>query len=362
MSVRVLHIVNKWIQGGLERFVEGVVRDCSVDGVEHSILSVCTDVPSDADCPKYGPLNDELGMASMLKGSRRLGPFLREHRFDAVHVHTQNSSGFLYCRIAERAGVPLRIVHSHNSSLGPGNRLVKGAAQGAIRALYSGSENVRLACSEAAGEHLFPGRDFKVVPNGVNIGEFRFNSQTRLEIRSSLGIAGDAMLVGCVGSMVTVKNHMRALSVFAELKREEPSAFLLLLGDGELRGALEAEAARLGISDSVAMPGFVDDAHRWYSAMDALLFPSLYEGLPIALVEAQCNGLPVVCSDAVTPEVGLLGSFRRLPLSAPDVEWASALLASERDATDTAAATVSARGFDRRDMARMLLEIYGGEL
>lgn len=362
MSFRVLHIVNKWIQGGLERFVEGVVRDCSVDGVGHSILSVCTDVPSDADCPKYGPLNDELGMASMLKGSRRLGPFLREHRFDAVHVHTQNSSGFLYCRIAERAGVPLRIVHSHNSSLGPGNRLVKGAAQGAIRALYFGSENVRLACSGAAGEHLFPGRDFKVVPNGIDIERFRFDPLARAEIRSVLGVGEGRFLVGCVGSMIEAKNHMRALSVFAELKREEPLAFLLILGDGELRGALEAEAARLGISDSVAMPGFVDDAHSWYSAMDALLFPSLYEGLPIALVEAQCNGLPVICSDTVTPEVALLESFCRLSLSAPDTDWASALLSSERDATGASAEAVRMKGFDRRDTAHMLLAIYRGEL
>lgn len=362
MSVRVLHIVNKWIHGGLERFVEGIVRDCSVGGVEHSILSVCTDVPSDADCPKYGPLNDALGMASMLKGSRRLGPFLREHRFDAVHVHTQNSSGFLYCRIAERAGVPLRIVHSHNSSLGPGSRLVKGAAQGLFRALYAGSENMRLACSEAAGEHLFPGRDFKVVPNGVDIERFCFDPTARAEIRSALGIGESQLLVGCVGSMIEAKNHIRALSVFAELKREEPSAFLLILGDGELRGALEEEMSRLGISGSVAMPGFVDDAHCWYNAMDVLLFPSLYEGLPIALVEAQCNGLPVVCSDSVTPEVALLDSFRRLPLAVPDEEWASALLSSERDATGAAAETVRAKGFDRRDTARMLFEIYRGGL
>ena len=354
--------MNKWQQGGLERFVEGVVRDCSVDGVEHSILSVCTNVPSDADCPKYGPLNDALGMTSMLKGSRRLDPFLREHRFDVIHVHTQNSSGFLYCRIAERTGVPLRIVHSHNSSLGPGNRLVKGAAQVFFRALYAGSENVCLACSQAAGEHLFPGRGFKVVPNGVDIERFRFDAKARAEIRSALGVGEGQLLVGCVGSMIEAKNHMRALSVFAELKRRKPSAYLLVLGDGELRGTLEAEAARLGLSSSVAMPGFVDDAYCWYSAIDVLLFPSLYEGLPIALVEAQCNGLPVVCSDAVTEEVALLESFRRLPLSASDAEWVSSLLSAERDTTGAAAGTVRAKGFDGNDMARMLLEIYRGEL
>ncbi len=297
----------------------------------------------------------------MLKGSHRLGTFLESHRFDVVHVHTQNSSGFLYCRIAEKAGVPLRIVHSHNSSLGSGNRLVKEAAQSTIRVLYAGSENVRLACSVAAGKHLFSVRDFQVVPNGIDIEQFHFDPRARKEIRSLFGVPEGELLIGCVGSMVPVKNHLRALSIFAELKRRGSPVRLLILGDGELRGALEAQAARLGVSGSVFMPGFVDDAHRWYSAMDALLFPSLYEGLPIALVEAQCNGLPVVCSDAVTSEVALLGSFRRLPLSVPDAEWAGALLSGKRDITGASAEAVRAKGFDKRDTARVLLEIYRGE-
>lgn len=358
----VLHIVNRWRDGGVERFVQGVVPVCSRDGIGQSVLSVCTEVSEGLGCPVYGPLCGGEGMLSMAAGGRRLRNFLERNSFDAVHVHTNNSSGFLYARAAERAGVPLRIVHSHNSSLGPGSRLIKGVAQGAFRALYSGSENVRLACSVAAGEHLFPGRDFRVVSNGVDTEKFRFDQRARAEVRSALGIPEGTLLVGCVGSMIAAKNHMRALSVFAKLKESAPSARLLILGDGDLRGTLEAEAARLGLLGSVAMPGFVDDVYCWYSAMDALLFPSLYEGLPIALVEAQCNGLPVVCSDAVTEEVALLESFRRLPLSAPDAEWVSSLLSVGRDTTGAAAETVRAKGFDRNNTVRMLLEIYRDEL
>lgn len=360
MSISVLHIVNKWIQGGLERFVEGIVRDCSRDGVSHSILSLCTDVSSDVDCPKYGPFNDAIGMASMLKGSRRLSPFLKEHHFDVVHVHTQNSSGFLYCRIAEKAGVPLRIVHSHNSSLGPGNMLVKNAAQVLVRHLCGGSENVRLACSKTAGDHLFPGRDYLVVPNGIDIDKYCFNRRARGEIRSALGIEEGQLLIGCVGSMIEAKNHSRALSVFATLKGFVPSARLLILGDGELRGVLVAEAKRLGVFDSLFMPGFVDDTYRWYSAMDSLLFPSLYEGLPIALVEAQCNGLPVVCSDAVTEEVALLDSFQALSLNESDAVWAATLLSGERDSTRNSAELIREKGFNRESTVSSLLHIYKG--
>lgn len=358
----VLHIVNRWRDGGVERFVKDIVSNCTREDIRHAVLSVCTSVEENLGCPTYGPLRDGEGMVAMARGGIDLRGFLERNRFDAVHVHTNNSSGFLYAGAAARAGLPLRIVHSHSSSLGSGQRLLKGIAQKVIRALYAGSENVRLACSAAAGEHLFPGMDYKVVPNGVDIEKFRFDVRSREEIRLAMGVSEGEFLVGCVGSLVEVKNHMRALSIVAEVKREVPSSRLIILGDGGLRGALEAEVVRLGITGSVLMPGFVDDAYRWYSAMDALLFPSLYEGLPIALVEAQCNGLPVICSDTVTEEVALLETFSRLPLSASDERWAAALLEANRDVAGASADVVRAKGFGRETMARMLLGIYRGEV
>ena len=360
--IRVLHIVNRWKQGGVERFVEGLVDGCGKGGVEQSILSICTDVPSAADCPKYGPMHAGDSMVSMLQGARALDAFLAVHRFEVVHIHTQNSSGFLYASIAKKHGVPCRIIHSHSTSLGYGAGAVKRAAQGLFRTVYGGAETVRLACSTEAGNHLFPGGGFKVIPNGIDIERFRFDAAAREEMRGRAGVGDDEMLVACVGSMVATKNHIRALSIFAEFHNRNPRSRLLILGDGELRQDLETRACSLGIADAVSMPGFVERADRWYSAMDAVLFPSLYEGLPVSLVEAQCNGLPVICSDTVTPEVALLGSFRRLPLAAPDGEWASSLFSAERDITGTAAQIVRTKGFDKKSTASMLLQIYKDEL
>lgn len=359
--VRVLHIVNRWRQGGVERFVEGLVDGCGKGDVEQSILSICTDVQSAADCPKYGPMHAGDSMVSMLQGARALGAFLAAHRFDVAHIHTQNSSGFLYASIAKRHGVPCRIIHSHSTSLGYGAGAVKRAAQGLFRTVYGGAETVRLACSTEAGNHLFPDGGFRVVPNGIDTERFRFDAAAREEIRERVGVGDDEMLIACVGSMVATKNHIRALSIFAEFHNRNPRSRLLILGDGELRQDLETRACSLGIADAVSMPGFVERADRWYSAMDAVLFPSLYEGLPVSLVEAQCNGLPVVCSDTVTLEVALLDSFRRLPLAAPDGEWASLLLSAERDITGTAAQIVRTKGFDKENTANMLLQIYKDE-
>lgn len=356
--VRVLHIVNRWRQGGVERFVEGLVDGCRKGDVEQSILSICTGVPSAVDCPKYGPMHAGDSMVSMLQGARALDAFLAAHRFDVAHIHTQNSSGFLYASIAKRHGVPCRIIHSHNTSLGYGAGAVKRAAQGLFRTVYGGAETVRLACSTEAGNHLFPDGGFMVVPNGIDTERFRFDAAAREEIRGRVGVGDDEMLVACVGSMVATKNHIRALSIFAEFHNRNPRSRLLILGDGELRQDLETRACSLGIADAVSMPGFVERADRWYSAMDAVLFPSLYEGLPVSLVEAQCNGLPVVCSDTITREVGLLDTCTFISLEKPNSVWVIALEKSQRDITGVSVETICNKGFDRSSTIKLMIDIY----
>ena len=134
---------------------------------------------------------------------------------------------------------------------------------------------------------------------------------------------------------------------------------MVILGEGQLRSHLEMEVVRRGLDGLVAMPGFVNCVYRWYNAMDALLFPSLYEGFPISLVEAQCNGLPVICSDSVTREVGLLDTCCFLSLEDPDADWSRALLSSERDFTGASAASVGEKGFDREETIKSLMRIYG---
>ena len=357
-GISVLHIVNKWKKGGVERFVEDFVGSQEGCRLSQSMLSICTGIVSSVDCPKYGPMHDGESMPSMLWGAFALDGFLAGHVFDVVHIHTQNSSGFLYAAIAKKRGVPCRIIHSHNSSLGIGSGVAKRMAQVLFRVVFEGSETTRLACSTEAGEHLFSNNGFRIVPNGIELDRFLYNDSERHCIREHLGISDGEMLVSCVGSMIQAKNHIRALSVFAELLHYRPDAKLLILGDGELRSFIEEESTRLGIADRVCLPGYVEDAWRWYSAMDAVLFPSLHEGFPLSLVEAQCNGLPVVCSDTVTREVGILESCRFLSLEDSDTLWAKVLLSAHRDTTKASAELVKSKGFDRESTAELLLEIY----
>lgn len=356
--LRVLHLVNYWGRGGVVSFIERLVAGCNDAEIEQSILSICNKVESPVKCSQYGPMHNGDSMSSMLMGAMALGRFLELHPFDVIHIHTQNSSGFLYAYIAKRHGIPKRIIHSHSSALGEGAGVIKRSAQIVFRRLYGGSETIRLACSESAGKHLFNMADFRIIPNGIATEKYRFDLNIRARIRTQIGIAPDEFLVGCVGALTSVKNHMRALLIFSKLLQHRPNSKLLILGEGELRSDLEKEATRLGIRDKVSMPGFVDDVYSWYNAMDVVLFPSLYEGFPISLVEAQCNGLPVVCSDTISREVALLDTCVFCSLSDFDEVWVDALLSADRDRSVDSVVMVKDSGFDKENTMNLLLDIY----
>ena len=356
--LQVLHLVNYWGHGGVVSFIEGLVSGCHDAGIEQSILSICNRVESPVKCSQYGPMHNGDSMPSMLMGAMALGHFLELHPFDVIHIHTQNSSGFLYAYVAKRHGIPKRIIHSHNSALGEGAGVIKHSAQTFFRRLYGGSETIRLACSESAGEHLFKMADFQIIPNGIATEKYRYDFNIRARIRTQIGIASDEFLVGCVGALTPAKNHMRALLIFSKLLQHRPNSRLLILGEGEMRSDLEKEALRLGIRDRVLMPGFVDDVSSWYNAMDVVLFPSLYEGFPISLVEAQCNGLPVVFSDAISHEVALLDTCHSCSLEDADEIWGAALLLASRDESVDSVALIRDKGFDKANTMNLLFGIY----
>lgn len=356
--LRVLHIVNKWAQGGVERFIEGLVEDGISGDIQQSVLSICTDISSSVQCAKYGPMCEGLGMASMLKGSRQLGRFLKGNHFDVVHIHTNNSSGYLYAKVAKKCGVSKRIIHSHNSSLGIDAGFAKRAANRIFYILCSGSETDRLACSRDAGLHLFGNSSFEVVPNGIDIDKFTYSERLRELVRNRLGIPQQSFMVGFVGSLIQVKNPKRALSIFERMLSSRPDSYLLFVGDGDLRGELEEIAQGRKIGDRVLFAGFVDDVSAFYSSMDILLAPSLYEGLPIALIEAQCNGLPVLLSDSITQEAAVTDAARFISLAKADCEWADAAFCAKRILPREAVGAIRERGYSRSATTELLHKLY----
>lgn len=249
--------------------------------------------------------------------------------FDIVHAH-----GFLILgvplRAAARAGVPLRVAHSHNAPAG-----AAWAAQGALLSSIS-TRWVRrymthgLGCSQAACAALF-GREWRqlsqVLHIGVEWGAFQQPVDTAA-VRAELGIPPQAHVFGHVGRFDPQKNHAFWVEVASRIAAQDADARFLLVGDGPLRPKIEQAMGQRGLAQRCVFTGVRPDVPRLMQAMDCFLFPSAYEGLPITLLEAQAVGLPCLASDRITAESTVVPQLvRYMSLGTPPAQWAQAALA-----------------------------------
>lgn len=258
--------------------------------------------------------------------------------YDVVHSHIDHYSGWVL-RTADTAGVPVGIAHSHidlsymQNRVRPGRKLYYAYTKRLIKK----HATVCLAVSNKAAEWLF-GPDWqrnahvRTLYPGVDLIPFR-QPVSQQTVRQELAIAANHFVLGNVGRFAIQKNHTFALDIFAEVLQREPSAHLVLVGEGELLDEIKNKAENLGVADRTVFAGSRSDVPRlMLGAMNVFLFPSLWEGLGLALVEAQAAGLPCVLSDCVPQEVDVVTPLtHRLSLSAPVGDWVNAVLASRRE-------------------------------
>jgi glycosyltransferase EpsF len=229
---------------------------------------------------------------------------------------------------AKQAGVPVRIAHSH-STLGKGE-FKRNIMKTLLRPFSRLYPTLLLACSEHAGRWLFGDKAFdkgrvKVMRNAIDVNCFRFNLQIRERVRKDLGIS-EKLVIGHAGRFVSVKNHLFLFDIFKEVHSQRQDSVLLLVGDGELRTAAEERVKQYGLSDCVLFLGLRDDVHELYQAMDVFVLPSLYEGLPVVGVEAQCAGLPCLFSNRFTKETISGRLSEMVPLEIGARKWARMII------------------------------------
>lgn len=297
--MKVLELVLKWNNGGVERYIEDLVCTGGERGIDCRVASVTTTVSSNR-VEGYGPLIAGGLKAVLLKG-HEVESFIADGGYDVVHIHGNNGLVFKFAHLAKKAGAKT-VVHSHNSSFGAGAKGAKRLFTSVERWLHRGDCDGRLACSRAAGDFLFIDSPFRVAPNGVDVPRFAFNPTERAVIRTELGIPCDAPVIGFAASFIDAKNPLFALDVFRGFSKRRSDAFFIACGEGELLEAFESEACDFIESGRCVCVGHVADIERYYCAIDVLLAPSKYEGLPINLVEAQTSGLSIVMSDSITNE------------------------------------------------------------
>lgn len=292
-----------------------------------------------------------------LKYQKELRALLKKNRYDVVHVHGNSAMMLLDTLPCKQMGVKKIIVHSHNTTCN--HVLLHKLLIPVFRMTYTDG----LACGKEAGIWLFGNHPFTVLRNGIDLNKNTYDPQAREVFRRRLN-AGDRCVIGHIGNFIEQKNHVFLIDFYAELLKQNPNYLLVLISDGELMEMIREKVKSLHIEDSVCFVGKTTQVADYLQAMDVMVLPSLHEGLPVVLIEAQAAGLHCIVSDKVTKEADLTNSLCFLPLQ--EEAWVQKLLEVdlEQFAVDRAELChkwqmlLSEKGYDVTRNAQILKKIY----
>ncbi len=256
--------------------------------------------------------------------------FLKKGNFDIVHANMDLLNGIIL-HFAEKAKIKKRICHAHNSKsqymasglLGVLKMHVQRKYYVTMKDLILSSSTDLIACSEVAAEYFYSDRKAELIYNGVRMDEFVMpDGFDRLAYSKKLGFNGDEKVrLVSVGRISPQKNPIFALEIIAELKKIRNDFRYIWVGDGGLAHDFELKISELGLEETVLMPGIMTEIPQILACCDCFLMPSLFEGLPFSLVEAQAAGLKCVVSDVVTKTADI-GLVNYVSLEKSAREWA----------------------------------------
>lgn len=276
-----------------------------------------------------------------------------------LHAHNE-AMGLYALNGAKHAQLPVRIAHAHNTCI---VRDYKYPLKLFCKQFLTASATQLWSCGTDAGEYFFGKAQWRsrgmIMRNAIETQKFRFSPKARHALRAQLGVENKTV-IGHVGRFNVQKNHARLLDIFSEYAKLQPNAVLLLIGGGELEAQMQQKVRALGLQERVIFAGLRSNVHQWYMAMDAFVMPSLFEGLPVVGIEAQCAGLPCIFSDAVTEEVVLSHGAVRVSLQQSDGAWARAIadaLRADNDRADGVQAVIDG-GYDIETEAGRVEELY----
>jgi glycosyltransferase involved in cell wall biosynthesis len=360
--IRVLQVVSSMDRGGLETFIMNVYRNIDRSRVQFDFL-----VHTKKECA----YNEEIRCLGgkifsvpsrregIFKNSRELNSFYRGHpEYNIVHMHESCLSYVrpLYC--AKKNGIQVRILHSHNTGLSKGeyvHKVLHVLHQKQLQELATDY----FACSYEAGNWMF-GKDkveFEYIKNGIESQPFIYNKIVREKYREELGLK-DQVVLGHIGRFTFAKNHTFLLDIFYELHKISNQFSLLLIGKGELEEEIHKKACELNIDKKVIFLGERADIPQLLQAMDMIVFPSIYEGLPVTLIEAQAAGLHCIVADTVTKQVNISTLIEYVSLHKSASAWAEIICNSLQYKRVNQLENLKSSGFDIKETAEWIQKFY----
>ena len=356
MAIRVLHIVTYMGRGGLETMIMNYYRHIDRNKVQFDFL-VHRDFEADYDeeilklggeihhLPKLNPFSPSYYKA--------LDKFFAENRYDIVHSHLDCLSAYPL-RSAKKYGVRVRIAHAHNKNQ---DRNLKYIIKMVSKVLMPFYATHLFACSSEAGRWMFPGKKFTVMNNAIDSRKYVYSPEREQNSRKKLGVEGK-FIVGHVGRFNPQKNNNFLIDIFSEVSKRQSDAILLLIGTGDGQPQIVEKVKELGLQEQVMFLGNRSDVPELLQAMDVFAFPSLYEGLGIAAVEAQAAGVPCILSDQVPQECKMTEDVEFLSLNDSAELWAEHILQYRCVKKKDTSESICNAGYDIVNNAEWLQKFY----
>lgn len=353
--IRVLQVIGTLGNAGVEAVVMNYYRSINRQLVQFDFIT-CSSVKEryDEEILNMGGRIFRLPSRSRkpLRYMYELYKVIKANNYAIVHIEQNSASMAMDGMVAKLCGVKVIIGHSHNTSC---NVLWQHYL---FRPIVNRVLTHRFACSKEAGEWVFgKKKDVVIVPNAIDTRKFTFDTSKRETIRKELNLE-DKFVVGFVGRLHMQKNPYRLLDIFATLCNCCEIAHLLIIGEGGEKDRMMGRCEELNISSHVSFLGVQKNVNEWMMAMDTLLMPSLYEGLPVVTIEAQASGLKCVISDKV-PAPALLDSLVYLSLEETNEKWVNELLkVNTKTERAKASSIVTESGYDIKCESSKLQSFY----
>lgn len=368
--IHVLVLIKAMDRAGAATIAMNYMRNIDRDKIKYDFL---VNIPDKSD---YEDEIETLGgkvyhMESLCPGKVRLYKkefrnFLNNHReYQVIHSYLEEKS-YYPLKIAKEMGVPIRICHGYSHTTCFSFKLpAKFYLKLRMRRYYTHG----MACSSEVARWMFGAigvKDAIIMKNSVDTSVFKKNIETSREIRQEFGL-DEKLVIGHVGRFVREKNQKFLINVFSEIHRRNPNSVLLLVGGGDnsaeihYKEKVKERVREMRLESSVIFAGVRNDVERMMQAFDVLVMPSMCEGFPVALVEAQSLGLRCVVSDNITPKCNLVGNMEFLPLELRASVWAGRILQLLNKPFEDKAYKVVDKGYDIKSNANRMQRFYISE-
>lgn len=357
---RVLHVVHRMGYGGIETFIMNIYKNIDTTKVQFD-FAVHTTIPGE-----YDEEIKKMGGNIYYFSSRGNNPFKyykdwnsflkkNSNKYNTIHMHVSSLTSILPIKLAKKYKIKNRLIHAHSTQE---NGLIHKVLSFFHKKNVSKYVTNLIACSTEAGNYVFGNNKFNLMNNGIIVKNYVFDIEKRNKIRKTYNLKNKDTAYVHVGRFCYAKNHQFLIKIFNEINKSNPNCKLFLIGDGELKNDIENQIKELKLTDKIILLGSRNDVSDLLQAMDMFIFPSNYEGLPLAMIEAQATGIPIYASKNISPESKISNLVTFISLEKSPKEWAKKILNNKISRMNNTADILKKAGYDILVTAKKLYNIY----